>query len=134
MLRKSCVISLFLSVFVSFNIVHSATFLPSIAASGGENYTLVLTKNKLVSSCGNNEKKQLGLGEGASGSYNTLQQVHGPNDVNFLEHICDVSAGWTHSLALDTDNHVWAWGINNWGQLGIFTGDSHLFFCGAKCF
>ncbi|MCC4119152.1 hypothetical protein LLG90_27875, partial [Aromatoleum toluclasticum] len=33
-----------------------------------------------------------------------------------------ISAGREHSLALKTDGTLWAWGANNWGQLGDGTG------------
>ena len=29
-----------------------------------------------------------------------------------------VAAGWSHTLALDSEGKVWAWGRNNYGQLG----------------
>jgi alpha-tubulin suppressor-like RCC1 family protein len=31
---------------------------------------------------------------------------------------CQVSAGYTHNLGLRTNGTVWAWGFNNYGQLG----------------
>ena len=30
----------------------------------------------------------------------------------------EVSAGWSFSLALDTDGNIWSWGFNNQGELG----------------
>jgi hypothetical protein len=33
-----------------------------------------------------------------------------PSD--YLEDINDIDAGWTHSLALDVNGFVWAWGEN----------------------
>ena len=35
-----------------------------------------------------------------------------------LQDINNIAAGWTHSLALDVDGFVWAWGRNREGQLG----------------
>jgi len=79
-----------------------------IKVSGGENHTLVLTANKQTWACGFNWWRQLGTGD----NYDrwTLVQVHGPDDVGYLEDINNVSAGWTHSLALDVNDFVWAWG------------------------
>lgn len=37
---------------------------------------------------------------------------------DYLENIDDVDAGWTHSLTLDLNSLVWAWGRNEEGQLG----------------
>jgi len=45
-------------------------------------------------------------------------RVHGPGDVGFLDDINDFDAGWMHSLALDINGFVWAWGKNHVGQLG----------------
>jgi alpha-tubulin suppressor-like RCC1 family protein len=45
-------------------------------------------------------------------------QVHGPNNVGCLDDINNVAAGWMHSLALDVNGLVWAWGWNDKGQLG----------------
>jgi len=94
----------------------------AIKVSGGEDHTLVLTQNKCPWGCGANYAYQLGIGD----SYYrlTLVHVHGPGDVGFLEDINDIDAGWLHSLALDVNRGVWAWGGNYpWGQLGDGTDD-----------
>jgi hypothetical protein len=41
----------------------------------------------------------------------------------YLENIIAVSAGESHSMALDVNGFVWIWGDNNYGQLG--TGDNN---------
>jgi parallel beta-helix repeat protein len=100
----------------------------AIDISGGESHTLVLTANNWVWACGPNggHNDVVGtyygvLGTG-SGNYSiferTLVRVHGPNNIGYLEDINDVAAGWTHSLALDVNGFVWAWGNNRKGQLG----------------
>jgi len=89
----------------------------AIDISGGEHHTLVLTKNKWPWACGNNYSYQLGIGDDTT-DQKILVRVHGPNDVNFLDDIDDVDAGWSHSLALDVNGLVWAWGWNEQGQLG----------------
>ncbi|PVE35172.1 hypothetical protein DC030_15050, partial [Enterococcus faecalis] len=35
-----------------------------------------------------------------------------------------ISGGWSHSLALDSEGKLWAWGLNEDGQLGDGTNDS----------
>jgi len=32
---------------------------------------------------------------------------------------CHLSAGQYHVLAIDSDGQAWAWGLNNYGQLGV---------------
>jgi alpha-tubulin suppressor-like RCC1 family protein len=87
-----------------------------IKVSGGEDHILVLTQNKWPWGCGRNDYFQLGIGN--TSDQWTLVRVHGPNDVGRLENINDVAAGFVHSLALDVNDMVWAWGWNDKGQLG----------------
>lgn len=47
-----------------------------------------------------------------------------PAKVEGLPRIIAVSAGGRHTLALDSDGRVWAWGDNEYGQLGIGKRDS----------
>jgi alpha-tubulin suppressor-like RCC1 family protein len=88
----------------------------AIDISGGEDHTLVLTENMLPWACGDNYWRQLGTG--ASDDRLTLIEVHGKHNVGYLKEIDDVEAGWKHSLALDVNDMVWAWGNNEQGQLG----------------
>jgi len=96
-----------------------------IKISGGEAHTLVLTQNNWAWACGPNGDTDpyyygvLGTGSTSSSLFEKyLVRVHGVDDVGFLEDINDVAAGWQHSLALDVNGFVWAWGWNNEGQLG----------------
>ncbi|CEG37205.1 FOG: RCC1 domain [Plasmopara halstedii] len=55
--------------------------------------------------------------------------VHTPTKVQFFLHavyIVEVAAGGMHSLALDSDGRVWAWGCNAYGQLGIGVREKQL--------
>ncbi len=87
-----------------------------IDISGGEDHTLVLTANKWPWACGHNGWYQLGTGD--NDDQWTLVRVHGPNDVNYLEDINDIDAGWKHSLALDVNGFVWAW-VDNFGGIWL---------------
>lgn len=72
-----------------------------IDISGGEDHTLILTKNKWPWACGHNGWWQLGIGN--YGDQKTLGRVlKGDMDStsDYLEDINDVDAGWKHSLAL----------------------------------
>jgi alpha-tubulin suppressor-like RCC1 family protein len=61
---------------------------------------------------GSNEKGQLG--------YSTGQQDYSmtPSPVSNLVDVTAVAGGAKHSLALKSDGTVWAWGLNDSGQLG----------------
>jgi len=53
------------------------------------------------------------LGDGISGG-----QQSSPVQVTNLVAIVQMAGGYQHSLALDANNNVWAWGNNDSGQLG----------------
>ena len=89
----------------------------AIAVSGGEDHTLVLTADANLWACGDNGWYQLGIGDDTSDRKLPVR-VHGPNDVNFIEDIIAMDSGWKHSLAVDVNNHVWAFGNNEKGELG----------------
>ena len=38
-----------------------------------------------------------------------------------LEQLCTISAGWSHSAAVDLEGQVWVWGDNIHGQSGADT-------------
>jgi alpha-tubulin suppressor-like RCC1 family protein len=107
----------------------------AIDISGGENHTLVLTKNKTTWACGPNGDPVYStyygvLGTGSTNASliaKTLIRVLGGNmGTEYLQDINDVEARWKHSLALESydpsdpnyNGYVWAWGWNGEGQLG----------------
>jgi alpha-tubulin suppressor-like RCC1 family protein len=67
------------------------------------------------------------LGDGTTTSRSTpVLVLKGQQELstsNYLEHIVAVSAGEGHSLALDFNGNVYAWGDNQYGQLGNGTND-----------
>lgn len=54
-------------------------------------------------------------------SPSTHEVISKPSLVEFPEpvRLTDVAGGGMHSLVLDADGHVWSWGNNTHGQLGI---------------
>ena len=97
-----------------------------VKLSGGENHSLILTENKWLWAFGYNGGSEYDdyrgiLGTGSSQSNlkeHVPVRVHGQGDVGFLEDINDFDAGYIHSLAVDINGYVWAWGDNYYGQLG----------------
>ncbi|MCL2140523.1 MAG: hypothetical protein FWH42_02425 [Dehalococcoidia bacterium] len=105
-----------------------AVFLPSVPAKAagvipmiatGNFYSLALKSDGTVWTWGQNNHGQLGNGTTTNSS--TPVQVKGVDGSDNLTDIIAVAAGLFHSLALRSDGTVWAWGYNNYGQLGIGT-------------
>ena len=94
-----------------------------VAVSAGFDCSIALKSNGSVWSWGWNTSGQ--LGDGTSGtSLNPYLiraypvQVKGANGNGHLTDIAAVTAGEFHSMALNSDGSVWAWGNNSAGQLG----------------
>ncbi|MFZ4648401.1 MAG: fibronectin type III domain-containing protein [Patescibacteria group bacterium] len=62
------------------------------------------------------------LGDNTMVNKTSPTQVHGPGDVGFLTGVVSLAASnnWQYpfTIAVKNDGTVWAWGINNYGQLG----------------
>jgi alpha-tubulin suppressor-like RCC1 family protein len=58
------------------------------------------------------------LGDNSTTQRLTPVQVKDNTGTGFLTGVVSVAAGTNHSLALASDNTVWAWGSNTYGQLG----------------
>ncbi len=92
-------------------------FLSGIGAiCGGLRYTVALDDNGNVWAWGQNDRGQ--LGDGTDTSRTTPFKVTGPEGKGFLSGITAIYAGQNHTIALDEDGNVWAWGDNWGGQLG----------------
>jgi len=83
-----------------------------IAVSAGGGYSLALESDGTVWAWGGNNQGE--LGDGTITGRSAPVQVMDPAD-----NIIAVSAGHRHSLALESDGTVWAWGANGSGQLGV---------------
>ena len=94
------------------------TCLKATGVSGGEYHTLAAMENGTVWACGGNGSGQLGIGKTTVGNPWLIQVVGGQIETANLEGITQIDAGWEHSLALDEDGYVWAWGSDASGQLG----------------
>ncbi|THF81724.1 RCC1 domain-containing protein [Cohnella fermenti] len=82
------------------------------AIAAGNNHNLVLRSDGTVLAWGDNSKGQ--LGDGTTISRTSPVQVSGLDGVA----VTAIAAGTSHSLALDSEGRVWAWGDNTYGQMG----------------
>ena len=91
------------------------------AIVAGGCHSLALARDGRVWAWGYNYCGQLGLGT-SGGSW---ADESTPQKVNALSNVAAIVAGDYHSLALDRDGSVWAWGYNEYGQLGLGTSGSN---------
>ena len=94
---------------------------------GGDDFSIALSEDGKVYGWGTNSQGQLGIGNNA-GQPDTAPSTTGANCTCYtypvmaigLPRIAQIAAGQDgdHVLALDENGHVWAWGRNNYGQLG----------------
>ncbi|HKC75437.1 MAG TPA: hypothetical protein VKF37_14745 [Chloroflexota bacterium] len=85
-----------------------------IAIAAGGFHTVVARRDGTVWTWGRSDAGQLGTGRvQGRGSYSSV-----PVQVPAMTHVSAVAAGGEHTLALRRDGTVWAWGANDYGQLG----------------
>ena len=90
------------------------------AVAAGHGHSLGLKINGTLWAWGSNAYGQLGLGD-------TINNHFTPEQVGALDTWTAIAAGYEHSLAIRDDGinkTLWAWGRNNYGQLGIGTVDT----------
>jgi alpha-tubulin suppressor-like RCC1 family protein len=87
-----------------------------IDISAGPSHSLAVKSDGTVWAWGSNDSGQLGIG-------NTGYPVYNPARVQGLSDIIAVAAGGAHSLALQSDGTVWAWGSNDSEQVHGNLGD-----------
>ena len=87
-----------------------------IAVSGGEDCAFALLADGTVWAWGLNIYGQLGQNTTIDSYY--AVQVKGKGGVGYLANIVRISSSETHILALSSKDTLWAWGRNNFGQLG----------------
>ncbi|HAN09466.1 MAG TPA: hypothetical protein DCP90_02515 [Clostridiales bacterium] len=90
----------------------------------GTNHTLALKTDGTVYTWGWNLYGE--IGDNTTTNKLTPVQVHGEGNVGYLTGVSQVSAGQYSTVALKTDGTVYAWGWNNFGQLGDNTTTDRL--------
>ena len=78
----------------------------------GTSFTLLLTANYEVFSCGRNDFGQLGrkINTNYSSSFQQIEE---------LSEITRIECGYTHSMCVDINNDLYVFGYNKYGQLGL---------------
>lgn len=84
------------------------------AVAAGSAHVLALKTNGTLWVWGDNYYNQLGLGEQITNDYSSVPVQVG-TDTDWQS----ITAGDMHSLAIKTDGTLWAWGNNNYSQLGL---------------
>jgi len=79
----------------------------------GESFTLVLTSNGDVLSCGSNYLSQLGRETDGHYYSSSFQKIEDLSEISRIECGCD------HSLCIDINNDLYVFGANYLGQLGL---------------
>ena len=82
------------------------------AVSSGNAHTLALMSDNTLWAWGRNLYGEMGNGNTGSNNY-------APGQIGSGTTWSAVSTGSYHSHALKSDGTLWAWGLNNFGQLGI---------------
>jgi alpha-tubulin suppressor-like RCC1 family protein len=90
-----------------------------VSVAANSNQSLGLGSDGTVWAWGYNGHGQLGENPNAISHRTTPVQVAG------LSSVVAIAEGQDHSLALTQDGRVWAWGRNNYGQLGDGTTQNH---------
>jgi Regulator of chromosome condensation (RCC1) repeat len=90
--------------------------------AAGARHSLAIDSRGNVWAWGANESGELGIG--ITSDSRAPVRVHFPDGT---PRIVMIAAGGAHSLAVDANGNLWAWGSNRRGQLGIGTEmDSHV--------
>ena len=85
--------------------------------AAGLEHKMLLDNEGQLWSWGDNSKGQLGTGVSNSSSENFIPRRVDMPDLS-SERITHIAAGGDHSIALDNNAKLWAWGDNTYGQLG----------------
>ena len=85
--------------------------------SAGYRHTLAIRSDGTLWAWGWNKDGQLGIGH-AENTYVPDHWHSTPTQVGTSIHWIELATGYDHSVALDSNFNIWAWGANSGGQLG----------------
>ncbi|MDR2018645.1 MAG: hypothetical protein LBQ00_07225 [Syntrophobacterales bacterium] len=89
-----------------------------IALADGGDHSLALDRDGTVWAWGHNDYGQLGNNSIDRLPHSTPVRVKGKDGVGYLSGMKALVAAYDHSLVLASDGTVWAWGHNEYGELG----------------
>ena len=90
-----------------------------VQVSAGGNHSLALGSDGYVYAWGRNNYGQLGNNSSNDSKVPVrVRDPANPTDASKGLKAIQVSAGSSHSLALDAQGNIWTWGSNNWNVLG----------------
>ena len=95
-----------------------------VAIRGGASHTVALRSDGTIYTWGLNTNGQ--LGDNSTTQSLVPVQVLGVGGEDYLTDIVAVAAGNSHTVALKSDGTVYAWGVNDNGQLGDNSTDQSL--------
>ena len=84
-----------------------------ISIKCGTNHTLLLTLEGNIYSFGNNDSGRLGLND------NNIKQTNMPTLITNIPEIRMIECGTNYSMCIDVNDHLWLFGGNYLGQLGL---------------
>jgi alpha-tubulin suppressor-like RCC1 family protein len=87
-----------------------------VAIAAGDFHSLALSDDGYIWAFGNNQDGQ--LGNGSTVNLSKPAKVQHPENGKPLSEIIYITAGSSHSLAIQNNDVIWAWGDNKFGQLG----------------
>lgn len=91
------------------------------AVAAGLDHTVILKTDGTLWTCGANGYGQLGIGTSKD-----KPDEKKMTPVKVMDQVAAVSAGDWYTLALKTDGTLWAWGVNDNGQLGNGGGGNRI--------
>lgn len=86
-----------------------------VAIGGGHTHSIALTSDGQIFAWGYNQNGQLGNGTGANSSVPVAVNMNGALAGRTVK---SIAAGGDHNVVLTLDGKVYAWGRNDYGQLG----------------
>jgi len=96
-----------------------------VSITAGAFHSLALSNNGEIWAFGKNQNGELGIGSTADLSIPAT--VQHPENGHPLSDIVFIASGASHSLAIQNNGTIWAWGNNKYGQLGNGTQNNQLF-------